>query len=554
MSEEKRRHPDFQRLLRRIDALFLGRYRLESLAVRTNLRMLLGVLLLGFLAVLVTGPMTFLVNPNLRIRAIVVGVMVFFPLLLWLLRRGCRNLVVLLFTVVLSVVITVPYLIDAGETFNAFKTDRLSMQILLQLILVAAITEKASYLVLGFTLLAGALSFQSLVLLWPASHGNTGLLQTIYVRALVNLTLATGVLLILQQSFHRAICQVEAANRTLEARVQERTEQLQHAQRTLVEGERLAVLGRLSASVAHEINTPLAAIQSSNQTIRLTLPEVLGRAVSLFRRLTAEQEEVLIDILDRSLSELGSQGLERRRLQKQMVVHLSAWGIAEATTLAEKLMDAGISELSESWRALLSSPDAGEVGQFISDFAAVLRSGQIIDAATQKATQYILALRQSLNDQNALQPRLPVDLSQSLEAVLTLLKGRVGSGIQIVKSLEAGLEVVGQPGRLMQAWSNLITNALDAMGGEGVLTLASRSLGSDVEVTVGDNGPGISLELKDKLFDPFVTTKPLGVGTGMGLGIVRAIIAEHDGSLTFESAPGHTQFHVRLPLVPAKEP
>jgi signal transduction histidine kinase len=104
-------------------------------------------------------------------------------------------------------------------------------------------------------------------------------------------------------------------------------------------------------------------------------------------------------------------------------------------------------------------------------------------------------------------------------------------------------------------WTNLLDNALDAVGERGVLTIAVRpdSAGGGVTVEVGDDGPGIPNEIAARVFDPFFTTKDVGRGTGLGLHLSRAIVARHGGILELVSnSPGATVFRVTLPLfIPA---
>ncbi|MCG6958142.1 MAG: hypothetical protein LJF04_19305 [Gemmatimonadetes bacterium] len=102
---------------------------------------------------------------------------------------------------------------------------------------------------------------------------------------------------------------------------------------------------------------------------------------------------------------------------------------------------------------------------------------------------------------------------------------------------------------LNQVWTNLISNAVDAMDGQGELTLRSRRDGAEAVVQIIDSGPGVPPEVRDRLFDPFVTTKPVGKGTGLGLSISRNIVVQnHGGTIDVRSEPGRTCFEVRLPL------
>jgi signal transduction histidine kinase len=106
-----------------------------------------------------------------------------------------------------------------------------------------------------------------------------------------------------------------------------------------------------------------------------------------------------------------------------------------------------------------------------------------------------------------------------------------------------------------QVWTNLIDNALQAMDGEGTLTIRTgRAPDQSIQVEIGDTGPGIPDDIVSRIFEPFFTTKPVGQGTGLGLDISwRIVVNKHHGDLSVRSEPGNTVFRVRLPLVSAED-
>jgi signal transduction histidine kinase len=102
---------------------------------------------------------------------------------------------------------------------------------------------------------------------------------------------------------------------------------------------------------------------------------------------------------------------------------------------------------------------------------------------------------------------------------------------------------------LNQVWTNLLDNAIDALGPRGTITVTTRRDGDCAVVGIADDGPGLPAETAERIFDPFFTTKDVGQGTGLGLTTARRIVVDrHDGSLTVESEPGRTAFRVRLPF------
>jgi signal transduction histidine kinase len=143
-----------------------------------------------------------------------------------------------------------------------------------------------------------------------------------------------------------------------------------------------------------------------------------------------------------------------------------------------------------------------------------------------------------------------VNVHDLLESTLTMMSHRLGPDITVVRDFEPGLPALqAYPAELNVVWTNLIDNALDAMG-SGTLTLRTRQYLDTVRVEVCDTGPGISDDLLGRIFDPFFTTKPFGEGTGLGLDIAARIVDRHQGSLWAESSPGDTRFIASLPTNP----
>jgi signal transduction histidine kinase len=144
----------------------------------------------------------------------------------------------------------------------------------------------------------------------------------------------------------------------------------------------------------------------------------------------------------------------------------------------------------------------------------------------------------------------PVDLTQSLGNTVTVLKAKArAKSVAVAVNMEPGLpRVRGFAGELNQIWANLIDNALDAAPDSGRVEVSANRERQRVVVRVVDNGAGIPPEIREHLFEPFVTSKPVGKGTGLGLDIVRRLGMHNDAEIEFDSAPGRTEFRVSLPL------
>jgi signal transduction histidine kinase len=148
----------------------------------------------------------------------------------------------------------------------------------------------------------------------------------------------------------------------------------------------------------------------------------------------------------------------------------------------------------------------------------------------------------------------PASVGQALADTVTVLAAKArAKSIVVDLDVPSDLPLVRTyGGELNQVWSNVIDNALDAVGESGRVTVSGQLDGDCVVVRVVDNGEGISPDIKTRVFDPFFTTKPMGQGTGLGLDIARRIVRRHDGQIEFDSRPGHTEFRVILPAEPAR--
>ena len=144
-----------------------------------------------------------------------------------------------------------------------------------------------------------------------------------------------------------------------------------------------------------------------------------------------------------------------------------------------------------------------------------------------------------------------VDLHEGIDTTLRILKHKLkGKSLEVVRDYDHSLPKLTVRGsELNQVWTNLIHNAIQALGEHGTITITTRRDGSCALVDISDNGPGIPAEDQTHIFEQFFTTKEPGQGTGLGLATARRIVVDrHSGSLTFDSEPGHTTFHVSLPF------
>jgi signal transduction histidine kinase len=346
------------------------------------------------------------------------------------------------------------------------------------------------------------------------------------------------------------------ANNKLEQRVVERTQKLETAlseqqllQERLVESGRLSALGQLSAGIAHELNTPLGAILSSNRTL---IEYLDGRSVSL------KSFYLSLDLKERKLHDavvgLGirenrtlDMPLPSRKIHHEIMQQLEAAGVSESDELSEQFMDMGLAScVSELIPFLVTKRDL-EIVTAASEHVIARRMGEIISDSARKAAGVVSALKSYLSP-DAGEQGVPVDIPMEINHVLTLMHNMLKHGITVHAELEP-VKVLGSADKLSQVWMNIIRNAVQAMEFNGDLTIRTELIDGMAKVSFVDSGPGIPDAIKNRIFEPFFTTKKKGDGMGLGLDLCRKIIETHQGKIEFESRPGRTAFIVSIPAL-----
>ncbi|MGZ4038651.1 MAG: 7TM diverse intracellular signaling domain-containing protein, partial [Bacteroidia bacterium] len=296
---------------------------------------------------------------------------------------------------------------------------------------------------------------------------------------------------------------VREQNINLEIKVKERTAELEASTKSLKEAEahlinveKMASLGQLTAGISHEINNPINFVTANIKPLKRDIGEIL-QILSKYGEIKDENG------LQNKLEEIS-----------ELKARLDSDYLIEEIDLLLKGIDEGASRTSEIVKGLKNFSRSD-------------------DAASKVC-----------------------DLHHEMDATLAILNNSLVSGkIKVLKQYNAQPQIECYPGKINQVFMNVFNNAIQAIAtkglpeGEGIISVSTETAGDHIVIRVKDNGIGIPSKNQNKIFEPFFTTKPVGMGTGLGLSIVYGIIKSHNGDIKIESEEGKgAEFIITLPI------
>ena len=292
-------------------------------------------------------------------------------------------------------------------------------------------------------------------------------------------------LAIAREQLNKANTDLAFTNETLQSTV----EHLKATQDQLIQAEKMASLGELTAGIAHEINNPINFVSANIQPLKDDLADIL-KVVYAYDKVMKEKH------------------------------------------------------LEHEFPGLPDIRHDPEIKMTMQEINNLLKG---IEEGAMRTSEIVKGLRNfSRMDQNVFKK---ADMNESLESTLTLLHSSYKNRIEIVKEYGEIPEIICFPGQMNQVFMNILSNAIQAIPAEGTIYIKTWQEKDMVKISMKDTGPGMKDEVKKKIFDPFFTTKEVGKGTGLGLSISYGIIEKHHGEIAVFSKPGAgTEFIVSIPI------
>lgn len=324
-------------------------------------------------------------------------------------------------------------------------------------------------------------------------------------------------------------------------------------QATTVHREKLISLGTLAAGLMHELKNPGSAAKRSAAQLRENLMRLQDISLRFCRSpLSQEQTSCLVD-LQREVLALdkpkAASTLEESDAEEEMGAWLESLGVHGAWQLAPTLVAAGWRRADIACAQEAFPPEAlQDALNWLESLISAMQQLTTIEESLGRVTELVMAVKKyAYEDKNG---DHQVDVHESIQSTLIILGHKFRyKQLSVEKDFAADLPKLQTRGTgLSQVWTNLLDNATDAAPDGSKVKIRTWSENGAVCVGIADQGPGIPAEQRELVFQPFYTTKPAGVGTGLGLDIARRIVTgQYNGTIGFTSEPGHTEFVVRLP-------
>jgi signal transduction histidine kinase len=324
----------------------------------------------------------------------------------------------------------------------------------------------------------------------------------------------------------------------------------------IIQSEKLAALSQLVSSIAHEINTPMGAIKTSAELMNAVITNVLDSSLRLVHELELHEVNKIISVIKKSSStSVILNTKEERALRKKITETLKEFDLPNKNLLSDLYVKLKYPIIEEEYFTLWTHPRASEIIKLIMDYVGLSHKSRVINKSVEKTSKITSALKRLSSGKND-DSKSKQNITEDIETVLLIYNNYIKQGIEVVRNFETIPLVECYPDSMHQVWTNIIFNSIQELNNKGTIIISilksplleTNTSTEGILVSIEDNGRGIPESIQEKLFQPFVTTKLEGEGSGLGLYFCKQIVDRHRGKIEIETEIGRTIVKVHLPL------
>lgn len=368
-------------------------------------------------------------------------------------------------------------------------------------------------------------------------------LLRLFGKMLVNLEIQTNFL----KQISAKTEEIQNMNTDLELIVAEKTKRNIELSKSITDQEKLVTIGEIASGIAHDLNTPLGAIKIGAESIRYTSSELLKNIVW---KCTEEQIKFACERSTQKQGELFLGGLQLRREIKEFEDYLSLnfpEFKAESTEIAGLFVKSRIS-LSET-KFIKKCMETENRKDFLLLIYHIQLNRNFIEtilSSSERGAKVVQDLRSFIKEPQNTSKGM-VNLRENIATVLTIFNYELKRNIDVEFTVPDSLSLLGYDIKLFQLWSNIIKNAIEAMGDNkerGQLKINGKKNKNGIEISIENNGPLVPKQIQQKIFEKYFTTKSGQNGSGLGLSIVKNVLSMHNASISLNSTSVSTTFTI----------
>jgi signal transduction histidine kinase len=343
--------------------------------------------------------------------------------------------------------------------------------------------------------------------------------------------------------------ELENINANLEMIIDEQTANNNSLIQTLYNQDKLALIGEISAGIAHDLNTPLGVIKIGAESVYYSLNTIFNELLIKFD-FKLLQKAIQISQLNTEAMPMG--GMQALREKKQMLQSLAEWNVSQELNhneLAQALINIRLGrENKDEIKEITQLDEPIAFLELIFQLRTTFNFLQTMQSASRRSAEVVKTLKSYLRAD--IDEFTDLNIDESLKTVIQIFAHELKYKYTLVYNVASNLEVKGFESKLFQLWSNIIKNALEAMPDGGELEINAQSQDDTILVEITNTGEMIPQEIQERIFEKFFTTKGKQNGTGLGLSIVKKIADEHQAKLSLTSTSDRTSFQIMFPSVP----